>query len=75
MGGDNGDIRAKGCQGTCTKDTWTKPKEDRIEGERWGWVGQRKVVVGKWRQLNLNKNKNKFKFKYAPRNIGVHRFF
>ena len=29
----------KGCQGTCIKDTWTKPKGDRIEGGRWGWLG------------------------------------
>ena len=39
MGGDNGGERGKGCQGTCIKDTWTKPKGGRIEGERWGWLG------------------------------------
>ena len=36
--GDNGEI-GKGHQGTCIKDPWTKPKEGRIEGGRWGWVG------------------------------------
>ena len=36
--GGNGEKRGKGCQGTCTKDTWTKPKGGRIEGGRWGWV-------------------------------------
>ena len=39
--------KRKGHQGTCIKDTWTKPKRDRIEGERWGWVGQGRVVGGK----------------------------
>ena len=24
----------------------------RIEGERWGWVGQRRVVGGKWDNYN-----------------------
>ena len=36
----NGRERRKGCQGTSIKDTWTKPKGGRIEGERWechGW--------------------------------------
>ena len=32
-----------------------------IEGGRWVWVGQRKVVVGKWRQLYLNINKKRGK--------------
>ena len=41
----------KGHQGTCLKDTLTKPKEGRIEVERWGWVEQGVVVGGKWRQL------------------------
>ena len=31
--------------------------ELRVCGEH-GWVGRRKVVVGKWRQLCLNINKN-----------------
>ena len=39
MGGDNGGERGKGCQGTCIKDTWTKPKGGRMERGRWGWVG------------------------------------
>ena len=29
----------KGCQGTCIKDTCTKPKGGRIEGGRRGYVG------------------------------------
>ena len=38
-GGHNGENRGKGHQGTCIKDTWTKPKEGTIEGGKWGWVG------------------------------------
>ena len=52
MGGRKG----KGHQGTSIKDTWTKSQGGRIEGERWGWVGVRGVVGGKWRQLYNNKN-------------------
>ena len=37
--GDNGGKRRTGHQGTCIKDTWTKPKWGRIEGGRWGWLG------------------------------------
>ena len=37
MGGDNGRKRGKGPQGTCIKDTWTKPMGVRVEGRRWGW--------------------------------------
>ena len=62
MGGDNGGEGEKGCQGTCIKDTWTKPKGVRIEGGRWGWLGQ-EVVRGKWRQLYLNNNKKNVKKK------------
>ena len=39
------------------KDTWKKPKGDRMEGGRWGWVGWGGVVRGKWRQLYFNNNK------------------
>ena len=56
---DNGGKKGKGCQGMCIKDTWAKPKGGRTEGGRWGWVGQGKVVAGKWRQLYLNNNKKK----------------
>lgn len=28
-----------------------------IEAGKWGWVGPRKAVVGKWKQLCLNINK------------------
>ena len=49
--GDNGGKEGKGCQGTCIKDTWTKPKGGWIEGGRWGWLGWGEVVGGKWRQL------------------------
>ena len=34
-----------------------KPKEGRIKGGKWGWLGSGGVVGGKWRQLYLN-NKN-----------------
>ena len=51
--GITGKMR-KGCQVTCIKDTWTKPKAGRIEGGRWGWLGW---LRGKWRQLCLNNNK------------------
>ena len=32
MGEDFGLIREKGCQGICTKDTWTKPNQVREVG-------------------------------------------
>ena len=35
-----GGKEAKSNQETCVKDPWTKPKRGRIEGGRWGWVGQ-----------------------------------
>ena len=28
----------EGHQGICVTDTWTKPKESRIEDGRWGWL-------------------------------------
>ena len=38
MGGDIGELTGEDCQGTCIKDTWTKPKGGRIEvGGRDGW--------------------------------------
>ena len=43
------------------KNPWTKPKERRIKGERWGLVGQGKMVAGKWRQLYLNNYKKMVK--------------
>ena len=58
MKGDNGGKKVKGCQGTCIKDPWTKPKGGRIKGGRRGWL-RGKEVVGKWRQLYLKNNKNK----------------
>ena len=39
--------KGKGHQGTCIKDTWTKSKEDRIEGGRWAWLGWVGVVEKK----------------------------
>ena len=33
-----------------------KAKEGRIKGGRQGWVGQRGVVRGKWKQLYLDNN-------------------
>ena len=59
VGGDNGEEREKGHQGTCTKDTWTKPKGSRIEGGRQGWLVLGGVVGEKWRQLYLNNNEKK----------------
>ena len=50
-------ILFKSDNGTCIKNMWTKPKGGRIQGGRWGWLGQRGVVGGKWRQLYLNNNK------------------
>ena len=41
------------------KDPWTEPMGGGIEGGRWVWVGQRKVVVGTWRQLYLDTNKKR----------------
>ena len=41
MGRDNGGNKGKGCQGTCIKDPWTKPKGGKIEGGRWGVGGAR----------------------------------
>ena len=52
-------IRGKGCQGTCIKDTWKKPKGDRIEGGRWRRLVLGEVVGLKWRKLYLNKNKKR----------------
>ena len=50
-------MQEKGDQGTCRKDTWTKPKDTWIEGGRQGWVGWGGVEGGgKWRQLYLKKN-------------------
>ena len=54
VGKHNGRKREEGHQGTCIKDTWTKPKRGRIEGGRWGWVARGRVVGGK---LYLNKSK------------------
>ena len=56
---DNGEKKGKGPQGMCIKDPWTKPKGGRIQGGRWGWVGQGTVVAGKWRQRYLNNSKKK----------------
>ena len=48
------------------KDTWKKPKGDRMEGGRWGYVEQGKMVARKWRQVYLNNNFYKFlKKKYS----------
>ena len=50
---DNGGKQGKGCQGTCIKDTWTKPKGVGLKvGDKDGRWG-----VGGWRQLLLNNNK------------------
>ena len=49
--------KEEGFSGTYIKDTWTKPKQGRIKGGRWGWLRWGEVVRGKWRQLYLNNNK------------------
>ena len=41
-----------------------KAKRGKIEGGKWGWVGQEKVVVEKRRQLYL-KNNNKKNLTYT----------
>ena len=46
---DIGGKKGKGHQGTCIKDPWTKPRGGSLEGGRSGWVGQGKVVMGKWK--------------------------
>ena len=56
MGGDNWGKWGTGCQGTCIKDTWTKPKGVALKvggGDDWGGEG---MVWEKWRQLYLNNN-------------------
>ena len=59
--GDNREKKGKGHQGTCIKGPWAKPKQGKIKGVRWGWVGWVKVVAGKWRQLYLNNIKKRKK--------------
>ena len=39
---NNRGKKGKGHQGTCIKDTWTKPKWGRIKGGRWGSLGRGK---------------------------------
>ena len=36
-------AKREGFSGTLIKDTWTKPKEGRIKGGKWGWLGWRGV--------------------------------
>ena len=38
VGKDIEEKRGKRFSGTCTKDTWTKPKAGRIKGGKWGWL-------------------------------------
>ena len=38
---DNQGNQGKVHQGTCIKDTWTKPKGCRVKGGRWEWVGRK----------------------------------
>ena len=60
VGGDNGG--GEDHQGTCIKDTWTKPKGGRIEGGAGGVMGR------KWRQWYLNNNKKKMRTKMPQSN-------
>ena len=57
--GDNGRKKGKCCQGTCIKNTWTKPEDGGIEGGRWVLVEQERVAGRKWRQLYSNNNKKR----------------
>ena len=57
VGGNNGWKRGKGCQGTCIKDTWTKPKGDRIESGTWRWLGWVWTGGGKMETTVLEKKK------------------
>ena len=50
--------KGKSHQGTCIKDSWTKPKVGKIKGGRWWEVAQGKTVAGKWNncaQTTINK--------------------
>ena len=70
-----GEERGEGCQGTCIKDTWTKPNGGMIKSGRWGWLGWRGVVGGKWRQLYLNNNLKKKKKEKKNLKAGTLRAF
>ena len=52
MGGNNGGKRGKGCQGTCIKDTWTKPKGCRRKMET-------TVLKQQFKKFKRKKIKNK----------------
>ena len=56
-------------QGTCIKDSWTKPKEGRIEGGWWGLVGQGCVVMGKMETTVLEQEYNKTKLIYLLKKV------
>ena len=49
--GDNRGKKWKGRHGTCIKNPWTKTMEGRIECRKWEWIGQGRVIGGKWGQL------------------------
>ena len=65
-GGEREIMKGKGGKWTWMRDPWTEPRGVGIEGGTWAWVGQEKVVVGKWRQLYLNINKKKGKKRKNP---------
>ena len=48
-----------------------KAQGGRLNGGRWGWVGQEEVVGWKWRQLYLNNNLKKGKLKYILRQMKI----
>ena len=53
----------KGCQGTCVKDTWTKPKGSGTEGGRLGFVGRMgidAVTHNQLSSLDINMDVGKF---------------
>ena len=51
-GGQWGKEAEGSSQGNCIKDPWKKTMGGvKIECERWGWVGQVRVMGEKWGQL------------------------
>ena len=49
MGGDHGVKKEEEFTGTSIKNTWTKPKGDRMESGGVGMAGVGGAVGGKWR--------------------------
>ena len=74
--GEEGEDSGGGnCQGTCIKDTWTKPKRGRIEGRRWEIAGVGESDGGKWRQLYLNNSEKREKYEKKKKTNMITLFF